>query len=305
MPRNGRPPKIAHYRGRTFLSQWLGSVVTNHCLSALRTYRPEGLEHDRTACKSTISPEAVLDRAECQQLLQPILQAALAGLTSDDCLLIKLLTLDGVPQGQVARALGMHSGSSGRQRDMIDQGILKRLWDAAPRRSQETHFKNCFDSLLSGNDPVPRDWIVRELVSVFGSDSRQQGSAICECKYRKLLAAGSTSHGSPGLSCLLKNWYKHIAVVRFLRVSNRLIALGSLASIPRQPEATSETFGSMPGIPMASSDVQAESASAASVWHGSSPFLPVRRAAAGQLRGIVATFLGRRPTLKEFRVGRV
>lgn len=174
MPRDGRPPKIAQFQGRTFLTQWLRSVVTNHCLSAMRKYQPDGLEHDPAGRQPAASLEIVLDRVECKQLLQPILQSALSVLTADDCLLIKLLTLDGVPQGQVARSLGIHSGNVGRQRDKIAQGILKRLWDSARGRSREAHFQDCFYSLLSGEDPVLRDWIGQELAGAFASDTRGQ-----------------------------------------------------------------------------------------------------------------------------------
>ena len=153
LPREGRPPKIAQYQGRTFLSQWLRSVVTNHCLSALRKHQPEGLVHDPAVREPATSLEIVLDRTECQKILRPILEAALQGLTHDERLLIKLLTLEGVPQGKVARALGVHSGNVGRQRDKIAQGIMRRLWDAARGRSLEAHFKDCFYSLLSGDDP--------------------------------------------------------------------------------------------------------------------------------------------------------
>lgn len=179
MPRGDRPPKIAQYQGKTFLSQWLRSVVNNHCLSILRKHEPESLTDDpmpsshSTGTSTTL--EVVADRSGCQKLLAPLFKAALEGLTPEQCLLIKLITLDGVPQGQVAKAMGIHSGNVGRQRDKAVEGIFKRLWETARARSQEAQFSDCFYSALSGEDPILRDWVGQQLAGAFSDSHVQQG----------------------------------------------------------------------------------------------------------------------------------
>ncbi len=178
MPRGERPPKIAQYQGKTFLSQWLRSVVTNHCLSALRKYEPTTLDDDPAPRASTPGLEIAADRSHCKKLLEPIFKAALQDVTPEQILLIKLITLDGVPQGQVAKAMGIHSGNVGRQRDKAVEGIFKRLWDAARARSQETQFSDCFYSALSGEDPILREWVSQHLAASFRNSSSKQGQDV-------------------------------------------------------------------------------------------------------------------------------
>src|SRR6185369_17266088 len=83
MPRADRPAKIAQYQGRTFLSQWLRSVVTNHCLSILRKRSHQSLPGEFPTRETTGDLEISVDRADCKKLLQPMLKAVLAEVTPE------------------------------------------------------------------------------------------------------------------------------------------------------------------------------------------------------------------------------
>jgi RNA polymerase sigma factor (sigma-70 family) len=157
----GRPPKIAKYHGRTFLNLWLRSVVCNHCVSAARKTVPDTLISEPPDASIDTPLEILADRAECQKLLRPLFKAALQGMAADDCVLVKMLSLDGVPQNRVAKSLGIHSGNVTRRRQKATEGIFSRLQELVRGRQKEKHFESCIQSVLAGHDPVLRDWLGR------------------------------------------------------------------------------------------------------------------------------------------------
>jgi RNA polymerase sigma factor (sigma-70 family) len=171
---NGRTPKIAKYHGRTFLSFWLRSVVCNHCVSAARKSKPESLVSEPAGGAIETSLDILVDRADCKKLLRPLFKTALESISAEDCVLVKMLSLDGVPQNRVAQSLGIHSGNVTRRRQKATEGILSRLRELARERQQENHFESCIQSVLAGDDPLLCDWLGRLLGTVLSSRSQSQ-----------------------------------------------------------------------------------------------------------------------------------
>jgi len=153
LPRGTRPPKIARYGGLTPLKSWLRVVVANHCLEALRGPSQVPLSDDitdRSDADPCGSAAADGEAAFCENLLRPAFQQSVESIPADDRLLIRLLLLDDVPQSQVARSMGIHSGNVTRRRQKATQAI----WDHLRRMSEAagTRFSECLQLVLAGTD---------------------------------------------------------------------------------------------------------------------------------------------------------
>jgi RNA polymerase sigma factor (sigma-70 family) len=170
----GRTPKIAKYHGRTFLNLWLRSVVANHCVSAGRKTEPETLIAEPAGGARDTALEVLADRGDCQKLLRPLFKTALESISAEDCVLVKMLSLDGVPQNRVAKSLGIHSGNVTRRRQKATDGIFARLRELAEQRNKEQHFDSCMQTVLAGHDPVLRDWLARLLAGTLGGRASDQ-----------------------------------------------------------------------------------------------------------------------------------
>ena len=134
LPREGREPRIATYQGRTTLGHWLGPVVANAWRTELRRRKPDcadPLRARRPGCRRwcQLQPAADdddrdwIDVTSCSgrsswpsgRLLDP-----------EDRLLLQMLMLDGVPQKDLARSLGLNSGTITRRRQRAVETILER-----------------------------------------------------------------------------------------------------------------------------------------------------------------------------------
>ncbi|MCA9241320.1 MAG: hypothetical protein KDA37_14015, partial [Planctomycetales bacterium] len=128
LPRKNRPPKIATYRGLTPLKSWLRSVVVNQCVSAHRARREVSLDTSfDTFANDTVTTSAFAK--ECETRLAPEFQHAVMRLSRDDRVLIKMLVLDGVSQKNLAKALGVNSGTLTRRRQKAAATLLQSIRD--------------------------------------------------------------------------------------------------------------------------------------------------------------------------------
>jgi DNA-directed RNA polymerase specialized sigma24 family protein len=188
LPREGREPKIATYRGRTTLGHWLGPVVTNAWRTEFRRRKPDGpirfdpdgragaLEWAAEPCCSSSSSSSS-ELSQCEELLRPIFLAAGRLLADEDRLLLQMLMLDGVPQKDLARSLSLNSGTITRRRQRAVETILsgtRRLAAQCPRPRQA---EDCLGLVLAGDDLELRRGLADVLASGLRADpaSRSRG----------------------------------------------------------------------------------------------------------------------------------
>jgi RNA polymerase sigma factor (sigma-70 family) len=159
IPGNDGKPKIAKYYGRTHLNSWLRSVVTNHCITEVRQKKLEALKENGDETE-TETGGSTLDQADCKKMLRPLFKTALESISNEDCVIFSMIFLDGVDQRKVAEIFGIHSGNITRRRQAATEKIIQRLQAMAQQRQQESRFESCMESVLAGEDPVLRDWLV-------------------------------------------------------------------------------------------------------------------------------------------------
>ncbi len=153
LPRGERPPRIRGFSGKTVLSCWLRAVIANLLVSHSRRQKPtaeltEMAAHDDAA--------AGAETSGCGSLLAPLFARTVNSLAADDRLLVRWLVVDDVPQNQVARQLGIHSGNVTRRRQKVGEEVWRRVREEMEGSSQAQRLRECLDHVLAGDDVVQR-----------------------------------------------------------------------------------------------------------------------------------------------------
>ncbi len=179
LPRAGSEPKIATYRGRTALAQWLGPVVANAWRTEFRRRRPEetipwdpgGRTMASELVPASYDPpsETPSELHQCEGLLRPIFLAVGRLLADEDRLLLQMLMLDGVPQKDLARSLGLNSGTITRRRQRAVEVILTGTRRLAAQCQRRRQVEDCLALILAGDDTELR----RGLADVLASSLRR------------------------------------------------------------------------------------------------------------------------------------
>jgi DNA-directed RNA polymerase specialized sigma24 family protein len=162
LPREGREPRIATYQGRTVLAHWLGPVVANAWRTELRRrkpdvpirFDPDGRDSPMVWLQAAAEPRAELD--QCEELLRPIFVAVGRLLDPEDRLLLQMLMLDGVPQKDLARSLGLNSGTITRRRQRAVETVLGGTRRLAAQCQRPRQAEDCLGLVLAGDDPELR-----------------------------------------------------------------------------------------------------------------------------------------------------
>jgi RNA polymerase sigma factor (sigma-70 family) len=149
LPRQGRPPKIATFRGLTPLKSWLRSVVTNRCVSLLRGRHEVSMNETHEIMGSDTVTSAVA-AVECEEKLAPAFQKAVSELSLEDRVLLKMLVLDGVPQKELAVAYGVDSGTLTRRRQRAGATLLTKIRQIGITKKEPTAVRECLELLLAG-----------------------------------------------------------------------------------------------------------------------------------------------------------
>jgi RNA polymerase sigma factor (sigma-70 family) len=149
LPRKDRPPKIATFRGLTPLKSWLRSVVTNRCVSLLRSRQEVSMNetHEILGSDTVTSAAAAM---ECEEKLAPAFEKAVHELSLDDRVLLKMLILDGVPQKELAVAYGVDSGTLTRRRQRAGASLLSKIRQIGTTKEEPTAVRECLELLLAG-----------------------------------------------------------------------------------------------------------------------------------------------------------
>ena len=153
LPRGDRPPRIRSFAGKTVLSCWLRAVVANLLVSDSRKQKATAELTEFAA------PDNAAQRAEssgCGSLLAPLFARTVNALPADDRLLVRWLVVDDVPQNQVARQLGIHSGNVTRRRQKVGEEVWRRVREEMDSSPQAQRMRECLDHVLAGDDVEQR-----------------------------------------------------------------------------------------------------------------------------------------------------
>ncbi len=150
LPRANRPPRIATFQGRTHLKSWLRTVVVNFWRNEVKTPHPEPI-NEETVSTFASSPTTRADQDPCRQLLSPLFTAAVGALTTEDRVLLKMLVLDKVPQLDLARSLGINSGTLTRRRQRALERIFRAIHELSLPNSRRVN--ECLEVVLAKDEP--------------------------------------------------------------------------------------------------------------------------------------------------------
>lgn len=151
IPRTDRPPRIRTYQGRTPLASWLRSVVANYWISQTRG-QTEHTMSAPTQIQVRHDPSARAEREDCEELLKPMFTNVASALSAEDRLILQMLILDGVPQHELARALGLNSGTVTRRRQRAVRLILERIHQLAAESQRQQDVADCLQLTVAGDD---------------------------------------------------------------------------------------------------------------------------------------------------------
>jgi RNA polymerase sigma factor (sigma-70 family) len=144
-----KPGKLATFRGKCGLRNWLATVVKNHVRGLRPPAGTDAEQLDRLACRS--QPEEALISAECLQLLRSLLQHALDRLDARDRLLLLLLFSDNRKGTEAAAILGIAPGNISRRKEKALDILRKQLErGTSDDPKQGRQWRDCLGHLLAG-----------------------------------------------------------------------------------------------------------------------------------------------------------
>ncbi|MFZ0320760.1 MAG: sigma-70 family RNA polymerase sigma factor [Candidatus Sulfotelmatobacter sp.] len=122
-----RVSKLASFTGRGSLEGWLRTVLAQEFVNRYRRTKrlvsldEEGEEGSQFAApepEATVSPDLRLEKAT---------DAALAGLSSEERMVLAAYFLDGRTLAEIARMLGVHESTISRKVDKLAKGLRKKI----------------------------------------------------------------------------------------------------------------------------------------------------------------------------------
>ncbi len=153
LPRGDRPPRIRGFAGKTVLSCWLRAVIANLLVSHSRKQKATA---ELTEIATHDDTESRADTSGCGSLLAPLFVRTVNSLPADDRLLVCWLVVDDVPQNQVARQLGIHSGNVTRRRQKVGEEVWRRVREEMDCSPHAQRMRECLDHILAGDDVEQR-----------------------------------------------------------------------------------------------------------------------------------------------------
>jgi RNA polymerase sigma factor (sigma-70 family) len=157
LPREGRPPKMKFFEGRTPLANWLLAVARNSWFTRLRRAGPtREWAHEPPEGRDQVTQSWLAEDQECLELLRPLFHRAARALTSDDLLMLRLVLLEQVPQSQVARIYGVNKSTVTRRIRRTTQKFSGLVREVLSALGLEKKGKECLDQLVSGSPEARR-----------------------------------------------------------------------------------------------------------------------------------------------------
>lgn len=172
LPRENSPARIAGYSGKTSFKSWLIPVVSNYCLSCLRGRKPTSLETEFDPPERQTGDVNSLESVPCEQALSPVFHQAVSDVPLADRGLLKFLILDEIPQADLARTLGIHSGNVTRRRQQAAAKIWQGIREVIDAHERSRQLRSCLDLILTGEDREMRQKLGEALASALpGGDA--------------------------------------------------------------------------------------------------------------------------------------
>ncbi len=138
LQREGRPGKIALYRGLASLSTWLAAIVRRMAIDRQRRRqrrrRREELHGHTLHGRAGASPEAGLLQAESQHLVATLLPEAMERLPPHERLVLRLSYWDGLTLREVGEIMGLDFSTVSRRLKNAREGLRRSLQRAYRRR---------------------------------------------------------------------------------------------------------------------------------------------------------------------------
>lgn len=129
------PPKIASYRGRGSLAQWLAAVGAREALSRRRTAaRRRGLLEAAADDLAPADPELSFLKAHYREHFREAFREAMGRLDPQDRTVLRHRFVDGLTLDQLAAAAGVHRATAARWLAKIRETLLARTRDGLNRR---------------------------------------------------------------------------------------------------------------------------------------------------------------------------
>jgi RNA polymerase sigma-70 factor (ECF subfamily) len=119
--------KIREYSGRGPLAGWLRVAAVREALNLRRELRPGAdVEEDEPLDLAPANdPELALARAHHGSVLSGALRDAVASLSADDRMLLRMRYLDGLEMEEIGKVLGVHRSSASRALSKARELVLK------------------------------------------------------------------------------------------------------------------------------------------------------------------------------------
>ncbi len=153
-----------------------------------------------STCRSPIRRAAEpRGTSECEDLLKPVFSAAVSALPAEDRLMVKMLTLDGVPQHALAATLGIHSGNVTRRRKRALEQVLGHVTAAGRASQAQLRFQECLQSVLTGGDRTLQQSLAAVLAEALQPGGKSVGpGVVTPWKTRTITNRSCSSACSPG-----------------------------------------------------------------------------------------------------------
>jgi len=122
----GEKPKLAEFEGRGSLARWLRMVVLREARTERTVAQREApLLSERLSGAFLPGPDSQLIKARSQAVLKKALVQALMALDEEDRKLLAMHHLDGVPHGQIGKAVGTPRSTVAWRLDKARQRVLE------------------------------------------------------------------------------------------------------------------------------------------------------------------------------------
>ena len=129
-----RVSKLASYTGRGSLEGWLRTVLAQEYVNRYRrTKRLVSLEEESEEGMHLVSPERTAPPAADARLTQTT-DEALAGLPSEDRMILTAYYLDGRTLAEIARMVSVHESTISRKVDKLAKSLRKQILAGLARR---------------------------------------------------------------------------------------------------------------------------------------------------------------------------
>ena len=189
LPRDGRPAKLALYSGHTPLRLWLRQVVRNEWMTRARRRTLQPFEGEFERVQQAPPSGERIEEHECLDILQPMFEEAVAALTGDQAVVLRMTLLDDVPQKDIARLWNVHKSTISRLQQCACRTLADRFDQLAIARVQQTDAADCLRWLLNAS------WEGRQFLgeSLFRSLQRVEASEPVESRAGSVLKSRASS----------------------------------------------------------------------------------------------------------------